>query len=497
MAHLQQLESDKNLPTILIRRMEPHRGAQDPVTRFKGSWIGRYYADHLKQIPLIRRLVILLWRTSFPVYCHIVARCSMGFAAPWRPLVKLADFVEASSIPTIKVFDAVRVDTPPPKVIPAEDQAYLVPPHEYYEFPPIYVAQLSDAQVNGGTNLVFMEETVICHDLYDFERDYTSEELHGRHVIDAKKKRIRRLKSDVMPEQVPVAAAFLDACAPNYAHWMTEVLPRIAAFCSIELYANVPIIVDDALHPNIIESLALVAGNAREIIVLPIGRAVSVGVLYCTSVTGYVPFERRNATLSGHSHGLFCPLALELLKKRLLIVLNEMQCQDFPKKVYLRRVSGGRKITNGAEVEEILVNNGYAIVEPEKLTFLQQVALFGNLEELVAPSGAALANQIFVPVEARVHILIGKYDGTSYWYWQNMACASGGQVFYSLGELSDRRSAIHSDFVINPEVFIMHANRSGSGNVKPCVRGKSVFFFVVVECDAVFILHLRTDPQKG
>jgi len=441
------------LPTVKIRKVESHPGTSDIVTRLKKSWFGRFYLEHLKQIPLIRKLVIAAWRNLYSTYArHMIHRLSPQ-ARRWRPIVKLADYVNASNISSIKVFDPERIDTPPPVVIPPEDQAYLVSPHDYYEFPPIYVGQLSDAQVYGMTNLVFMRDAVICHDLYDFERDYTSEELYYRHVIDAKKKRMRLLRNDATPEHIPIAAAFLDACAHNYAHWLTEVLPRIAVFCSLEQHADVPIIVDDDLHPNIMESLALVVGNDREIITLPAGRAIKVDVLYVTSVTGYVPFERRNTKLVGHSHGRFSAFAFDQLRKQLLPFAVKLPHQDFPRKIHLRRKSWGRKITNANEIEVLLVDNGYVIVEPEKLTFLQQLALFCSVDEIVAPSGAALANLIFTRSDTRVHILIGKYDGTSYWYWQNMACASGKQVVYSFGELSDSQSTIHSDFMIDSKVF--------------------------------------------
>lgn len=255
------------LPTVKICKVESHPGTLDIVTRLKETWAGRFYINHLKQVPLIRRLIIVLWRNLYFFYAHFVAaNFSSRPANRWRPLVKLADYVESSNIPTIKVFDAVRVDTPAPKVFPAEDQAYLVSPHDHYVFPPVYVAELRDVEVYGGTNLLFAHDAVICHDLYDFERDYTSEELHGRHVISPKKKLMRLLSDDAAPEQMLLAAAFLDACAHNYAHWLTEVLPRIAAFCSIKQYANVPILVDDGLHRNIMESLLLVVGHERDVI---------------------------------------------------------------------------------------------------------------------------------------------------------------------------------------------------------------------------------------
>ncbi|WP_275099274.1 glycosyltransferase family 61 protein [Sedimenticola hydrogenitrophicus] len=444
------------LPTPKLRKVEQCIGTPDILSRLKGTPIGHFYAKHLKQIPIVRWIVIWAWRNLYPVYTnYIVVSFGFNVAKRWRPLVKLEEYVKTTNIQTVKVLDAAKVETPVPKVFPVEDLAYLVSPHDHYEFPPAYVAEISDAKVYGGTNLVFARDAVICHDLYDFERDYTSEELYGRHLIDAIKRRMRLLCHDSAPERIPAAATFVDACAPNYAHWLTEVLPRVAAFCSEERFANIPIIVNDGLHHNIIESLALVAGTDRVIISLPIGRAIRVDSLYVTSVTGYVPFERRDNKLTGHSHGLFSPLAFDLMRRRVFSFVDNFPSQDWPKKIYLRRTSGARKVTNATELENVLSNNGYVAVEPEKLTFLQQVALFRNVDDIVGSSGAALANFIFASPKANIHILIGKYDGTSYWYWQNMAVASGKLVQYFLGDTTiGNIKGIHDDFSIcEDEVF--------------------------------------------
>lgn len=65
---------------------------------------------------------------------------------------------------------------------------------------------------------------------------------------------------DRKPEHISSAASFIDSCADNYAHRLTEVLPRIAAFCSSDKYRDVPLLVDAGLHENIITSLKIVAG---------------------------------------------------------------------------------------------------------------------------------------------------------------------------------------------------------------------------------------------
>jgi capsular polysaccharide biosynthesis protein len=397
-----------------------------------------------------------MWRNLYPVYVnHIAIHFRHIKARRWLHLTRLSEFAKTREIPSIQVTDAALVETPAPTVLPACDQDYLASPHDRYNFPSIYVATISHGIIYGGTNLVLTKDEVICHDLYDFERDYTSEELLGRNLLDPKKSRIRWLVHDESPVHLPAAADFVDACATNYAHWLTEVLPRIAVFCAEEQFKGVPIVVNDGLHKNIMESLFLVAGSEREVVTLPIGRAIQVDALYLTSVAGYVPFDRRNKKLDGHSHGLFSPPAFELIRRQVASFVGKLPEQPWPEKIYLRRNSGVRKVTNATELEELLVAKGCVIVEPENLSFLQQAQLFTHAKVIIGSSGAALANIVFAPPNVKVFILIGKYPDTSYWYWQNIACASSKTVSYVFGEVAGSASGIHADFTVDLDVFAL------------------------------------------
>lgn len=435
---------------INLHEVKSQPGNSDIFTSLRHSFVGRIYTDHLKQIPLIRNTVIAVWRTFYPLYVRSSVFLTSQQARRWRPIVKLQDYVSESRYPSIKVFDSERVETPPPTVFPSKDQDCLHNSRDYYDFPPVYVAQLSSASVYGGTNLVFFQDLVICHDLYDFDRDYTSEELHGRHVIDAKKKRMRLLKIDPAPEKIAEAAAFLDACATNYAHWLTEVLPRIAAFCSIERYADVAIIVDDGLHYNIIETLSHVVGSGRKIIMLPKGRSIDVASLYVTSVTGYVPFDVRGSVLVDRSHGKFSSFALDLVRKRFHTYMRIPLAPGLPKKIYVRRSSGVRNIANSEELERFLVLHGFFIIEPEKLTFIQQVDLFQSVETIIAPTGAALANAIFCRPGTRVAVLMSKHKRMIYRYWLNLLAPKNIELTYVLGSIRGNGQAdIHADYYVD------------------------------------------------
>ena len=62
-----------------------------------------------------------------------------------------------------------------------------------------------------------------------------------------------------------------------------------------------------------------------------------------------------------------------------------------------------------------------------------------------------MVNLIFCKPMAKIIIMIPIYRHTSYWYWQNIACAVGNRVNYVLGKITrTAESRIHSDFQINP-----------------------------------------------
>ena len=67
---------------------------------------------------------------------------------------------------------------------------------------------------------------------------------------------------------------------------------------------------------------------------------------------------------------------------------------------------------------------------------------------------------MFAPSDAKIYILIGKFPDTSYWYWQNIACASGKEINYVFGEVvHGRERGIHSDFMVNLESLALELDQ--------------------------------------
>ena len=418
------------------------------------------YRNHWKCYALVRLIVRWVYLNGYPFYVKCATVSSLVSptkrkAGRRRRLISLGEYSKNKGLVAYKLVDAESVVTPVPLVYPVGGRGCLESPHDRYKFPEISVTVVENAMLYGGSNLVLVDEMVVCHDLFDVARDYTSEELHGKILVDPKSKHIRWLMHDDEPVKLPIAATFVDACAPNYAHWLTEVLPRVALFCDDERYKDVPIVINDDLHHNILDSLIKLTGLERDIFALPVGRGLIVDTLCITSVAGYVPFERRTNKILGHSHGIFSAHGFNMLARRLGNYDNQIKGQRWPEKIFIRRNSGVRKVINRREIEKRLVAEGYVIIEPEKLTFSMQVELFRNAKMVVGSSGAALANMIFLPSDAQIFILIGKHPDTSYWYWQNMACASGNVVKYVFGVSDNKGDGIHSDFVIDVDELML------------------------------------------
>jgi len=382
----------------------------------------------------------------------------------WLFLVKQADYIRINNIPVIILAKAATVLTPPARIVPAACQHYLTGLREHYEFPEIYVATIQNAVTIGRTHLIVVGDKVLCHDLFTPKRDHTFEELTYRAQIEVDHGRIQLASRDRNPVRIPVAATFTDACAVNYAHWMTEVLPRIALFCSDERFKGIPIIIDDGLHPNQMESLYAFADDGREIIVLVPEREITVDRLYVVSVAGYVPYERRpGGNPEGHSQGYFSPDAFALIRSRLL-AKSEDDTQKGPKKIFIRRTTTGRKLINAAEVEALLIAEGYTSVEPETLSCAEQAEMFHNATHIVGSSGAAMANILFTRPDAKICIMIGQNPDTSYGYWQNIACAAGAaSVVYVLGQcVEGSPDGIHTDFTVDPNLLLKAIGSNGT-----------------------------------
>lgn len=367
------------------------------------------------------------------------------FFARRRKIIKIEEFTKNKN--KIIIFNSEQKDAGKISFYP-ENVNINLNSNFSNNFPPVYMVEISDVKIYGKTNILFNKEYALCHDMYNFKEDLTSEELHGLHLIDLKNNKLIKLNENRFSKKINCAAAFSDALSSNYAHWLSEIYPRIVLFCSMEKYKNIPIIIDKDVHPNIINSVLMVSGN-REIIYIEKNESIHLNKCIYVSPVGYIPFEPRTI---GSRQGHFSSSALYFTK--LKILNNLIKCNEslLPKKIFIKRNSFYRNLINQDIIENFLVKNGFFIMEPEKFDFEKQVIIFNNADIIIGPTGAAMANLIFSKPDAKIGIIIAEDNDIPYYYWHNMANAVGNKINYLLG-VKLKNTGVHSDYFLDLSIL--------------------------------------------
>lgn len=389
----------------------------------------------------------LTGRFFYSLVCGVVWKIirRLGQTKKKLHLFTLKDFVKNKEIEKTGLIKASIVKTIAPHFISSGKIAFKKSDYPSERFPEIYVATIREATVIGGSNLSIVNNEIICHDLFAISTDLTAEERHCRINYNGN---VFRLTYKIMTKKyskLTEAASFVDALSSNYAHWMTEVLPRIVSFCSNNKYKNVSIIIDDKLHKNIMTTLEKVVGR-RRVYLLPMNHIVKIDKLYATSVAGYISYERRYKFIQPSSEGKFNANAMRLVVS-LLRPLNDKR--QTPQKIYLRRNSGYRNLTNQNEIEALLTRHRFTIVEPEKLSFLEQVTYFSKAKVIIGPTGASFANLIFCNKKVNLAILVNNDKNMICKFWVNLASIMGIQVNYITGKSKQFSGGIHRDFSVD------------------------------------------------
>lgn len=321
----------------------------------------------------------------------------------------------------------------------------LAPAVELYEF--------ADAFAVGGMDFLFRGDSCIHHDLFVPLQHSCPAENVGVVAVDRIRHglRLRLLRPGF---EVDKAVSLIGQCSGNYAHWLTETLPKLAVLEAGGHYSDYPLLVDSGLHPNILASVDSLNRHRRDVIPVPRWTPVHAGRLVAVSAPGY---ERYAA------HGLanrepapyvnrFSAAALGELRALMAATFGQAG-RTGGKRVYFARASHSgnvRQIVNRVEIEQVLAAHGVERLRPDRMTFPEQVRACIDAELIVGPIGASLANMIFAPPGCRVVVLSPYYDGASYHFYANLAGALGHRIHFVLGkQTSSRRHPMHRDYRID------------------------------------------------
>jgi capsular polysaccharide biosynthesis protein len=197
----------------------------------------------------------------------------------------------------------------------------------------------------------------------------------------------------------PQLAAFGD--------FMLQYLPRyLWADMSGEL-PRVPVLSSSRLPQTITDAIRLAVPVDVEIIEVDPFQPVQVNRLWCGANLTYAParevMDDRYTTLHTFpSPDLMVPVVAELRKRSAPLVVRN----GGPENVFLaRRPQLWARLVNAPEIETVAAGEGFSIVHPEELTFVEQVDLLASAKRVVAPAGSALFLCYFASPGMRLLVL--------------------------------------------------------------------------------------------
>jgi capsular polysaccharide biosynthesis protein len=424
------------------------------------------YRQHLARFfifRLVKAMVLSGYCLTYQLKSRL-ARCPESGIYGWHVLSGVGRDICTSKQ---TVFPSETIDVPTPKFVGyASDAAALRTPDCKISMPVMCQYELSPAMVMGGVDFVFAGNKAIHHDLF----------LPGEHHCPAENTGVisqRRSRSDVhlyltKPAlAIDAAATLIGQCSGNYAHWLTETLPKLPILDSNKESSRLPLLIDAGLHQNIRASIELINSNRRPIIQVARWQPMQVNRLLVVSSPGYERYVPQgiHSVEPAPFVNSFSRASLQLLRATVAESLGRSALPR-TKRIYLmrsERSSNLRKLENAAVIEETLRRHDVLPVMPESMSFVEQVDVCLEAELIVAPVGAALANMIFAPEGCRVVILSPYYDDASYFYYANLAGALGHHVTYVLGpQVSTRQHPMHRNYRIDVDDLIAALRRGDS-----------------------------------
>lgn len=314
-----------------------------------------------------------------------------------------------------------------------------------------YLAEISNATVIGGTNLVLTDEGEALYD----ELALAEEGRYGLKTSSIKMAAGGNLLAKFTKSRNPVvldrAIHLCQDHSANYFHWLVECLPRLQTLEKFPHLGGIPLLIDANLPKQQLEALDLVDTENHPIVHLERGQAVQVEKLYYPSDLSVI-HDNYEYPVAFDKDILICPAALVFIREACLSKANP-PLNDSPPRIFVSRGGAAiRRLENEGEIELMLQEFGFVTIRPEQLGFLDQVRIFSNAEFLVGPTGVGLANMLFTPSGCKVIILTSDNPQSNFYIYSQIGSNLNLDLRYFTGKDHgvSESPGLHSNYVISP-----------------------------------------------
>lgn len=342
-----------------------------------------------------------------------------------------------------------------PKVIGAfsgrldEGEAYCPRP---------YVAVIKDAVIFGGESLVVVHDNLVLDDeLVDFDGGEFGKKTSQ---VLPYKKGFQLVRYEKPVQHVKEGVLLSCGHDANYFHWLVECLPKLLLLDTLEEFKDVPLLIPDDLHKNLITALERLNVNNRQVIAVKPGSACRVDRLIFPSALSRIVDRYEGSPVFN--------VDIVLSHKWLARVSEHLRCRDNDRtkpwrKLFLTRRKGLRLIENLDELELMLIENGFEIVELDGTSLDLQIKLFSQASIVLAPTGASLTNMLFCQPGTRVIIFMSNHETTNLYFWSDLGTVMDLDVTVIAGQRQFNLTnywSVHDDYIVNTSLVLEEIRKS-------------------------------------
>lgn len=258
----------------------------------------------------------------------------------------------------------------------------------------------------------------------------------GNHtaILDLPKKTPRRIDSGLQ---------MFGAQTQNYGHWFLEFLPRMLVYDHDLCPPDFPIIVDQKIPPSALAALDLLNTKRRPIITLKPDEVFQFGRLGVASMPVFFPCDIARPPI----YDTVWPADIFVELRRRILEALARQNMVFPtqkRRIFISRKNyASRQLINEDEVWKYFAAQGFEKIQPETLSFTEQVFLFHAAEIVVGSCSSAMTNTLFCPTGSQIIGFINETLSFNFNGYASFNCAGGAEMLFVRGQDVDADSGGH------------------------------------------------------
>lgn len=272
----------------------------------------------------------------------------------------------------------------PPFFEQSEGKKYL------FNSPSIYVAVMRNMTVLSATGVILTDKYIVSDMM---QRDQKRRIKWPWGAVRRVSKNRALLVVERREMEIEKAVNLCGFASNNYYHFTMEILSRLEYVNQLPETENIPILIDEGIkvYPQL-EELLNVVNPKREVIYIPHETQVKIHLLIQPSMNTWGPLNIASWDMFRISDNLMAQSGIWNIRS----CVDQYMVEQSQRKIFIsRRNYGTSRLKNEAEIIPLFELEGFEIVYPEALSYVDQIQLFSSAKCVVGVTGAAMTNILY------------------------------------------------------------------------------------------------------